>query len=236
MFPSMGDSLDPAGPGGVKGETLIEEPSPRQRTIARRVAEARATVPDLELSADVDMEAALGLRDCSTTAIVVRACALALRELPRVNGAYRDGRFEFYSRVNVGITAVTDDSFLTPVVFDADNKSLAELTTEIDLLIQRAGSGLLAPPELAGATFTISDLGGYDVVSASTILTPPQAAALAAGAIREVPVIRGGAVVPGRLMTITLACDDRILYPAQAAAFVALVKSRLEKTELMTPA
>lgn len=228
----MADSLDPAAPGGVKGVTRIEEPSPRQRTIARRVAEARATVPDVELSAEVDMEAALTQRDCSTTAILVRACALALRETPRANSAYRDGRFELYSRINVGITAVTDDAFLNPVVFDAEHKSLAELTTEIDLLIQRAASGLLSPPELSGATFTVSDLGGHDVMSASTILTPPQAAALAAGAIRDAPVIRGGSILPGHLMTITLACDHRILYQAQAAAFVAAIKARIEKAML----
>ena len=221
-----------AAPGGVKGETRIEELNPRQRTIARRVAEARATVPDIECSVEVDMEAALALADCSTTAIVVRACALALRGMPRANGAYRDGRFELYSRINVGVTAASDDAFLTPVVFDADHKSLAELTTEIEQLLQRAGSGALSPPELAGATFTISDLGAYDVLSASSILSPPQAAALAAGAIRELPVVRDGEIVPGQMMTLTLACDHRIVYLAQAAAFLTAVKRLIEHAAL----
>ena len=221
----------PTTPAGVKGETRIEEPSPRQRTIARRVAEARATVPDLELAADIDMEAALALtaqQGCSTTAILIRACALALREQPRVNGGYRDGRFELYSRINIGITAVADDAFLTPVVFDADGKSLVELTGEIDLLIQRAATGQLSPPELAGATFTVTDLGEHQLLSASAIVAPPQAAALAAGAIREVPVIRGAEIVPGHAMTITLACDHRIVYQSQGAGFLAAVKRRIE--------
>lgn len=222
-------------PVGVKGETRIEEPSPRQRTIARRVAEARATVPDLKLSAEIDMEAALALadqRNCSATAILVRACALTLREQPRVNGAYRDGRFELYSRINVGITAPTDDDFLTPVVFDADNKSLIELNAEIELLTQRAAAGQLSPPELAGATFTVTYLEQQGVLSASPILLPAQAAALAAGAIRDVPVIRGAEVVPGRLMRTTLACDQRIIYQSQGAAFVGAIKRRIEQAAL----
>lgn len=232
----MGDSPPaPAPPGGVKGETRIEEPSPRQRTIARRAAEARATVPDFECSVEVDIEAALALRaqqQCSITAILVRACALALRDVPRANGAYRDGRFELYSRINIAVTAATDDAFQTPVVFDADHKSLAELTTEIELLTERAVSGALSPPELAGATFTISDLGAHHVSSASTILSPPQAAALTAGAIRAVPVARDRAIVPGQVITITLACDHRIVFQAQAAAFLTMVKRLIEEAAL----
>ncbi len=217
---------------GVKGETRIEEPTPRQRTIARRVAEARATVPDLEVSAEVAMEAALALaaqRECSVTAILVRACALALREQPRVNGAYRDGHFELYSRINVGVTTPTGEAYLVPVVFEADGKSLAELSDEIVVLRERAASGQLSPPELAGATFTVSDLGEHQISSASVILTPSQAAALAAGAVREVPVVRGSEVVPGRVVTITLACDHRIIYQSQAAAFLDRIKRLLEQ-------
>jgi pyruvate dehydrogenase E2 component (dihydrolipoamide acetyltransferase) len=220
-----------AASGGVKGETRIEEPSSRQRTIARRVAEARATVPDAQLTAEIDMEAALthaSNQRCSQGSILIRACALALREFPRVNGAYRDGRFEFYSRINIGLVAETEDAFLVPVLFDADRKSLAELTSEIDTLTERARAGALSPPELSGATFTVSDLGSHGVSGASMILSPPQAAALSVGAIRALPIIRGQALVPGHLMTITLACDQRIIYQAHAAAFVTAVKRLIE--------
>jgi hypothetical protein len=167
----MSDSTNPPGPlAGVKGTTRIEDPSPAQRTIARRSAESRATVPDLELSADVDMAAAVELRaetGYAGTALLVRACALALRETPRANGAYRDGRFELYSRVNIGVTLGTADAYAVPAVLDADQKSLAELSAELDDLAVRASAGELTPPELSGATFTLTDLGAYEIARAA---------------------------------------------------------------------
>jgi pyruvate dehydrogenase E2 component (dihydrolipoamide acetyltransferase) len=219
----------------VKGEIRIEEPSPRQRTIARRAAEARATVPDLEISTEVDMGGCVALQaehGYSTTAILARACALALRAVPRANAAYRDGRFELYSRVNVGLAIATNDAYLTPSVFDADRKTLAELSREIDVLRERAHTGELSPPELSGATFTLTDMGIYGVASSTTIISAPQAGALAAGAIRKVPVIRDGAIVPGHLMTVTLACDHRILYGAEAASFLTRIQKLLEEVTL----
>jgi len=217
--------------GSVRGEVRVEQPTVRQRTIARRAAEARATVPDLELSADVDLDACLRL-GATTTTLLVRACALALRHVPRANAAYRDGRFELYSRVNVGFTAATADAYLTPTVFDADSKSLPELGEEIDELVGKARGGALSPPELSGATFTLTDLAGSGISSSTAIITPPQAAALAAGGVREVPVIRDGALAAGRVLTITLACDHRILYGAQAAAFLRRIKTSLERASL----
>jgi pyruvate dehydrogenase E2 component (dihydrolipoamide acetyltransferase) len=209
---------------GAKGETRVEEPTAAERAIARRAAEARATVPDLELRADVDMAHALQLRDsqnCSTVAIVARATALALKTVPRANGAYRDGRFELYSRINIGIVVADERSYLIPTLFDADSKSLPELTAEIERLTAAARAGELQPPAYAGATFTLWDAGALGVPASTIVVNPPQAAALAAGSIREAPVVRDGAVHPGHLMTITLACDHRILYGAQAARFLA---------------
>jgi pyruvate dehydrogenase E2 component (dihydrolipoamide acetyltransferase) len=199
----------------------VQEPDRSERMIARRSAEARATIPDLELSAEVDVEPST-----ASTACLVRACALALREVPRANGAYRDGRFELYSRINVGVIVASEECYVIPTVFDADRKSLSELTAEIAKLTERAGE--LSPPELAGATFTLSNPGALGVASATPVVIAPQAAALAAGAVREVPVIRDGALVPGHSMTLTLACDHRILYGAQAARFLTAVKARLE--------
>jgi pyruvate dehydrogenase E2 component (dihydrolipoamide acetyltransferase) len=223
----MSDSTNPPGPlAGVKGTTRIEDPSPAQRTIARRSAESRATVPDLELSADVDMAAAVELRaetGYAGTALLVRACALALRETPRANGAYRDGRFELYSRVNIGVTLGTADAYAVPAVLDADQKSLAELSAELDDLAVRASAGELTPPELSGATFTLTDLGAYEIARA------PQAAGLAAGAVRELPVVRDGALTTGPVLSLTLVADHRILYGSPAAAFLARIKSLLER-------
>jgi pyruvate dehydrogenase E2 component (dihydrolipoamide acetyltransferase) len=177
------------------------------------------------------MERSLRLRDrdgCSITAILTRACALALREVPRANGAYRDGRFELYSRVNVGVVMQTDDAYLIPTVFDADQKSLAALTDEIETLRIRAQDRVLTSPALSGATFTLSNVGADGVARSTLVTSPPQAAALAAGAIQEAPVVRDGVVVAGQRMTVTLACDHRILYGREAARFVSAIASALE--------
>jgi pyruvate dehydrogenase E2 component (dihydrolipoamide acetyltransferase) len=227
------DAPEPPAPGapapGVKGTVQIVEPSPAERAVARRAAEARATVPDLELSVEVDMGACVGL-EAPPTAILVRAAALALRQHPRANAAYRDGHFELYSRVNVGVTMAQPDRQLTATVFDADRKRLAELAAEIDELQRRASE--LTSPERSGATFTLTDLGRYGVSRVGPLISPPQAAALAAGEIRHAPVVRDAAVVPGEVMTLTLACDHRILYGATAAGFLAHVRELLERPSL----
>jgi pyruvate dehydrogenase E2 component (dihydrolipoamide acetyltransferase) len=218
--------------GGAKGGARTEEPNRTQQTIARRVAESRATIPDLELSVEVDAAAALALQEaqgCSVTAVLVRACALALGEVPEANGAYRDAHFERYSRINVGVALYTDDAFAVPTVFDADDKSPVQLTEELKRLAERAAASALTPPELSGATFTLWDLGAQDVTRGAPLIVPGQAAALSAGAIRETPVVRSGTIVPGNQMMITLACDHRILYGRVAARFLTAIKSRLEE-------
>jgi pyruvate dehydrogenase E2 component (dihydrolipoamide acetyltransferase) len=214
----------------LKGETTVLEPTRAERAIARRTAETRATVPDLELGADVDIEPALAVavaHDCSLQAVLVRACALALRAHPRANAAYRDGRYELYSRVNVALTVETEDGYLSPTVLDADTKPLPVLSSELATLIERARAGELTPPELAGATFTLTDLAAWGVARAGAMVSAPQAAALAAGAVRAVPVVHGGAVVPGHMLSLTLAGDSRILFGAHAASFLAGVCDQL---------
>ncbi len=218
------DAPEPPAPG-IKGTVQIVEPSPAERAIARRAAEARATVPDLELSVEVDMGACLGLR-APPTAILVRAAALALSEHPRANAAYRDGHFELFSRVNVGLTMAHEDALLTVTLFDADRKELPELAAEVEEIARRAPE--LTSAERSGATFTLTDLGRYGVSRLTPIITPPQAAALAAGEIRRAPVVRDAAVMPGEVMTLALACDSRILYGAEAAGFLANVRDLLE--------
>jgi pyruvate dehydrogenase E2 component (dihydrolipoamide acetyltransferase) len=230
---------DPSGSraesSGLKGEIRVEEPTRAQRSIARRSAETRATVPDLELSCDVEIGVSLRVareQGYSLTAMLVRACALALRGHPRANAAYRDGRFELYRRVNVGVVMQSAGAFVTPTVLDADTKAPAELDEEIAGLAARAPTGSLTPPELAGATFTLSDLSGYGVDRWSTLVTPPQAAGLAAGRVRAAPVIRDGAVVPGEVIGLTLGCDHRILFGAQAGAFLDDICERLRTGRL----
>jgi pyruvate dehydrogenase E2 component (dihydrolipoamide acetyltransferase) len=163
----------------------------------------------------------------SITAILVGACARALRTVPRANGSYRDGRFELYSRVNIGVVRATERAYLIPTVFDADRKSLADLSTELEQLTRGAQAGDLSPPAFSGATFTLSNVGELGVEASTIVVNSPQAAALAAGAIRHQPVLRDGEVVAGAAMAVTLACDHRILYGALAARFLTEITSAL---------
>lgn len=228
MSPPQRDA--PGAP--LKGQTNIVEPDRIERAIGRRSAESRATVPDLELSIDIDAGPLLETakrEQASTTAILVAACAAALREHPRANAAYRDGHFELYSRVNVAVTLQSASSPVAATVLDADARSPAELDAELTRLRARALAGELTPPEQAGATFTLADLGEYGIHRAAALITPPQAAALTAGAIRAVPVVRDGEVAPGQLLALTLVCDHRILFGAGAAGFLAAIAGRLER-------
>lgn len=204
----------------LKGEVLTIEPDRIGRAIARRSAEIRATVPDLELVRDADARAAVALardRDVSLTAVLARACALALRDVPRANGAYRDGRYELYSRINLGIAIHTEDGQAVPAVLDADTRSLEQVSEELQRLTARAHAGELTPPELAGTTFQFTDAGALGVDRYSPLVIPPQAGALGAGAVRDVPVVRDGQVLAGQVITLTLVCDHRILFGVHAA-------------------
>jgi pyruvate dehydrogenase E2 component (dihydrolipoamide acetyltransferase) len=209
--------------------------------IAQRMSESKATIPDFTLHAEADMEQAVELRAQLRRAgrggdavpsyndMVLKACALALREHPRANAAYRDGAFELYERVNVGIAVAAEDSLIVPTLFDADRKSLLDIAREARLLAERVRSRLITPAELSGATFTVSNLGMYGVASFAAIINPPQAAILAVGELRELPVLRDGQVVPGSRMSLVLTCDHRILYGAPAAEFLARVRQLLEQ-------
>src|ERR1700729_2911061 len=160
----------------LKGDTQIQQPGRVAGAIARRAAEIRATVPDLELAIDVDAGPAVALAGAgghSLTAILVHAAATALRELPWANAAYRDGHFERYARVNVGVVVTTEDGLVIPAVLDADTKSLSDLTGELETLAARARSGELTPPEQAGTTFTLSDFTALAAHRITAMITPP---------------------------------------------------------------
>ena len=228
-------------PETARGSAEEFELSKLQQTVARRMAESKATAPHFYLTADLDMSRAVEARARIKAAseegavvpsfndMVVKACALALRDFPRANGAYRDGKVEQYSRVNVGIAVAARDALVVPTVFDADSKGLREIATESRALAARVREGTITPPELSGGTFTVSNLGMFGVTSFSAVINPPQAAILAVGAIRDVPVVRDGEIVPGSQMSVTLACDHRILYGADGAQFLARVRDLLEE-------
>jgi pyruvate dehydrogenase E2 component (dihydrolipoamide acetyltransferase) len=217
----------------LKGDTQIQEPSRLAGAIARRAAEIRATVPDLELAIDVDAGAALALARSggySLTAILVAAAATALRELPWANAAYRDGHFERYARVNVGVVVTTEDALVIPAVIDADTKSLTQLTQELETLAARARSGELTPPEQAGTTFTVSDFSALAAHRITPMITAPQAAALTAGAVRRAPVVAADdAIVAADVITLTLACDHRILFGERAAQLLGRIAELVQE-------
>ncbi len=239
--PAAGPVAGAPSPETAKGTVSYEEPSKLQSTVARRMAESKATAPHFYLRATVDMSrlvearaqikaaAAEGDVVPSFNDMIVKACALALREHPRANGAYRDGRFELYSRVNVGVAVAARDALVVPTVFDADRKGLRQIASESRALAQRVRDGQITPPELSGATFTVSNLGMYGIDSFSAVINPPQAAILAVGAIAERPVADGGEISSAHLMTVDLACDHRILYGAPAAEFLARIRALLEE-------
>jgi pyruvate dehydrogenase E2 component (dihydrolipoamide acetyltransferase) len=223
----------------AKGETTVVELSRTQQTIARRMAESKATIPDFSLAVEVDMERCVALRTelkrlspegaPTYNDMVVKACALSLREHPRANGTWRDGRIELHSRVNVGVAVAAEDALVVPTVFDADLKSLGEIARETRALAERVRSGTIAPPELGGGTFTVSNLGMYGVRAFTAIVNPPQAAILSVGALEPRPVVRDGGLFARNTVSLTLACDHRVLYGASAALFLARVRELLEE-------
>jgi pyruvate dehydrogenase E2 component (dihydrolipoamide acetyltransferase) len=227
--------------GTAKGDVRIEELSRMQQLVARRMAESRATVPDFTLTTAIDMERCVEMRADLKAAtpeggavpsyndMVVKACALALREFPRANGSYRDGHFELFSRVNVGVAVAAQDALVVPTVFDADSKSLGQIARDARALAERVRANAITPPELSGGTFTVSNLGMFGVTRFNAVINPPQAAILAVGALEQRAVVVGGAVVARHQMDVTLACDHRILYGADAARFLARVRELLEQ-------
>jgi pyruvate dehydrogenase E2 component (dihydrolipoamide acetyltransferase) len=228
-------------PETAKGQTTHQDLTKLQSTIARRMAESKATAPHFYLEAEIDMsravEARVRIKEAadegdvvpSFNDMVVKACALALREHPRANGAYRDGRFELYSRVNVGVAVAGQDALVVPTVFDADRKGLRQIAKESRALARRVRDGQITPPELSGATFTVSNLGMYGIDSFSAVINPPQAGILAVGAIKERPLARDGELTAAHLMRVNLACDHRILYGADGAEFLARIRTLLEE-------
>ncbi|MDP1848232.1 MAG: dihydrolipoamide acetyltransferase family protein [Solirubrobacteraceae bacterium] len=224
--------------GTAKGDVTTQELTRTQGLIARRMAESRATIPTFELRTEIDMEACVALRAelkalgddvPSYNDMVVKACGVALRDFPRANGSYRDARFELHSRVNIGIAVATQDALIVPTVFDADRKSLREIARETRALAERVRSSAITPPELSGATFTVSNLGMYGVTDFTAVINPPQAAILAVGALAPRAVVRDGELVARHTMNVTLACDHRILYGADAAQFLARIRALLER-------
>jgi pyruvate dehydrogenase E2 component (dihydrolipoamide acetyltransferase) len=230
------------GTAGSRGGTERVALSRLQQLIARRMAEAKATIPEFQVQTEVDMDAAVafraqlkelaGAQDVpapSLNDLIVKASALCLRRHPRANGSYVDGAFELHDRVNVGVAVAAQDALVVPVIPDADVKTLGQIAVTGRRLAESVRAGTITPPELSGATFTVSNLGMYGMTAITPVINPPQAAILGVGAIRDVLARdAGGDIVDRKLLTLTLSCDHRILYGADAAQFLAAIRAVLE--------
>jgi pyruvate dehydrogenase E2 component (dihydrolipoyllysine-residue acetyltransferase) len=227
------------GEAGAKGQAEVHELTKLQQTVSRRMAESKATAPDFSIALTVDMTLAVELRERlkqvtdpapSYNDMVVKAAAMALREHPRVNGAYRDGRWELYERVNVGVAVAAEEALVVPTVFDADRKSLGQIARDARALAEKVRDRTITPPELSGATFTVSNLGMFGIEQFTAIINPPQAAILTVGKLAKQPAVDdSGRIVARDQMQLSLVCDHRILYGADGAQFLARVKELLEQ-------
>jgi len=219
---------------GLKGASTVVELSATRRTIARRMTQSRSEIPAFDVTMSVDLSTIVHLRRGAGTVpsvndFVVKATALTLREFPAFNSSYVDGKVEQHARINVGVAVATDDALLVPAVLDADAKPLAAIAAETRDLSQRAKARTLTPDELTASTFTVSNLGMFDVHSFTAVVNPPQVAILAVGAAKRTPVEtdRGGVMFRG-LALLTLSSDHRAVYGADAARFLVHLRQLLE--------
>ena len=208
-----------------------------RKTIAKRLSESMFTAPHYYVTIEIAMDAAVDVRDqiqrleevkVSYNDLVVKACAKALTRFPMVNASWAGDKIVTHAEVNVGIAVAMPDGLITPVVRNADRKSILEIAREVRDLAARARDKKLKPEEFTGSTFTISNLGMYDVTAFTAIINPPDSAILAVGAVRKVPVVDGDEIRPGHRMNVTLSSDHRVIDGAMAAQFLAEVRRLLE--------
>jgi pyruvate dehydrogenase E2 component (dihydrolipoamide acetyltransferase) len=246
------EGVSGTGPGGriVRADVREASPAPAgddeieltptQRTIAQRMTESRAQIPEFTLEAEIDMEAAAEAREelralgreplPSFNDLVVKAVALSLRRHPALNSSWADGRIRRNARVNVGIAVATDDALYVPTLPDADTLPIFELAGLTRDRIEKVVGGTIVPEELGGGTFTVSNLGMFGIRRFHAVITPPQAAILAVGEVSRRPVVgEDGAIVARHRMDVALSCDHRVVYGAEAARFLQTLTTLLER-------
>jgi pyruvate dehydrogenase E2 component (dihydrolipoamide acetyltransferase) len=212
--------------------------SQMRKTIARRLAESKFSAPHFYLTIDIDMDRAVEARGkvnefspvkVSFNDMVIKAVAVALRRHPAVNSSWLGDRIRTNQHIHIGVAVAVDEGLLVPVIRFADNKGLAHIGAETRELAEKARTKKLQPSDWEGNTFTISNLGMFGIEEYTAIINPPDACILAVGAIRDVPVVRNGAVVPGKRMKVTLSCDHRVVDGATGAQFLQTFKELLEE-------
>ncbi len=230
----------PAAPPVVSQPARREELSKIRRTVAHRMVESKREAPHFYLTAEIDMGDCARLKESLGTArpegpavsythLLLRAVALALRDHPRLNARYvHEDAIEFLDGIHLGIATALDEGLIVPVLHDCGSKDVFEIALEARALVERVRAGKAQGTDLSGGTFTVSNLGMFPVEEFAAVINPPQAAVLAAGAVRERAVVKKGVVVPAMTMRVTISCDHRVVDGAEAARFLATLKTLLE--------
>lgn len=221
------------------GPAYTEVPnSTMRKTIARRLTEAKSTIPHFYLTIDCNIDALLKLRaelnsrsdayKLSVNDLVVRAVALALRKVPAANASWTDAAIRLYKDVDISIAVATPNGLITPIVKAADQKGLAAISNEMKELARKARDGKLKPEEYQGGGFTVSNLGMYGIREFAAIINPPQGCILAVGAGEQRPIVKDGALAVATMMTCTLSVDHRVVDGAVGAEFLAAFRKLVE--------
>jgi len=237
---SAEESAAPAAKGGGSGMRGFKEVpvSQMRKVIAKRLAESKFSAPHFYLTMAIDMDAAVAGRakmnetskvKISFNDIVLKACAVALKQHPAVNSSWLGDKIRINYDINIGVAVAVEEGLLVPVVRAADTKSLSEIAAEVKDFAQKAKDKKLQPADWEGNTFTISNLGMFGIDEFTAIINPPDACILAIGGISQVPVVKNGAVVPGNVMKLTMSCDHRVVDGATGSAFLQTLKSLLEE-------
>jgi pyruvate dehydrogenase E2 component (dihydrolipoamide acetyltransferase) len=240
--PQPAHSPQPTPHAVVSGEAYEDVPLTQiRKTIAKRLASSLGPIPHFFLTSDVDMERAADARDSlnrqlgeqgakiSFNDIILKATALALRKHPACNAWWQDQHIRYWRDVHLGMAVAVEDGLITPVVRHADRKSLTEIGAEAREMAQRARARRLKPEEYTGATFSVSNLGMFDIEHFTAVINPPEAGILAVGSIVPQPVAgEGGALTVRRRMRMTMSCDHRVIDGATGAAFLQSLKQMLE--------
>jgi pyruvate dehydrogenase E2 component (dihydrolipoyllysine-residue acetyltransferase) len=221
---------------GVRPEPKAVPVSTMRKVIAQRMAEVKPGVPHFYLSVDVEMDAALKIREeakaleskVSVNDIIVKASAMALRRYPKMNVSLHGDTILHFETVDVGIAVAIEDGLITPIIRDADKKGLSAISAEARDLAERARKRGLKPHEYTGGSLTVSNLGMYGIDSFIAVINPPQAAILAVGSVSDKVVVRDGQMVVRKLMTVTLSGDHRVIDGAIGAEYLRELKALLE--------
>jgi pyruvate dehydrogenase E2 component (dihydrolipoamide acetyltransferase) len=222
------------------GEESFEDfpVSQMRKVIAKRLAESKFTAPHFYLTMSIDMDKAVASRanlnevspvKISFNDIVLKACAVALRQHPAVNSSWMGDKIRRNHHVHIGVAVAVEDGLLVPVIRFADTKSLSQIASEVKTLAQKAKDKKLQPSDWEGNTFTISNLGMFGIEEFTAIINPPDACILAIGGIAEVPVVKNGEIKIGHVMKLTMSCDHRVVDGATGSAFLQTLKGLLEE-------